>query len=618
MSELDLLVPALGWALLHFIWQGLLIGALAAVALAALRGADARLRYAVCALALLACLLLPSGHLLWLLSERQSASAPPALPGWLAGLVAQLPALVSAWSLGVGLMGLRLGLGLAWVARLRRRALPAPAEWQARQDALARRLGLRRAVPLRLSPAGSLDAPVAIGCLKPLVLLPAALLSGLPVPLLEALLAHELAHVRRQDYLAHLLQSLVEALLFFHPVVWWLSSRLRQERELVADALAARALDDPRRLAQALHALAELDVRAGPAAQDIRPLPPMAMSARGGRLLPRIEQLMTMVMMSSSDSRVAGWKLALPALLLAGSSLLVQAARGPAENAASPVPPPDAAVAPQHQHAGKVVELPAEPGSMAALLKLPVNARHMLVLDEDGRVLASKAPDVVVPIASLTKLLTAMVVLDARQDMDETLQVTAEDVDRLKHSASRLPVGARMSRRDALALALISSENRAASALARSYPGGPEGFARAAQAKLAALGLNQSRVVEPTGLSPANVSTAKELARLAAAAARYPQIAEISSRAKTKVSVNGRPRELRNTNHLVGGKGWDIRLSKTGYTEEAGRCLTMRLLAEGKQGVRHFVTVVLLDADGSAQRLADARRIRQSLGKLGG
>ncbi len=616
MSELDLLVPALGWALLHFVWQGLLIGGLAAAALAALRGADARLRYAVCALALLACLLLPCGHLLWLLSERDGASPPLALPGWLAGLVAQLPALVSAWSLGVGLMGLRLGLGLAWVARLRRRAMPAPAEWQARQDALGRRLGLRRAVPLRLSPAGRLDAPVAIGCLKPLVLLPAALLSGLPVPLLEALLAHELAHVRRQDYLAHLLQSLVEALLFFHPVVWWLSSRLRQERELVADALAARALDDPRRLAQALHALAELDVRAGADAQEIRPLPPMAMSARGGRLLPRIEQLMTMVMMSSSDSRVAGWKLALPALLLAGSSLLVQAARSPADNSATPVPGPDAAVAPQHQHAGKVVELPAEPGSMAALLKLPVNARHMLVLDEDGRVLASKDPDAVVPIASLTKLLTAMVVLDARQDMGETLQVTAEDVDRLKHSASRVPVGARMSRRDALALALISSENRAASALARSYPGGLEGFARAAQAKLAALGLNQSRVVEPTGLSPANVSTAKEMARLAAAAARYPQIAEISSQAKAKVSVNGRVRELRNTNHLVGGKGWDIRLSKTGYTEEAGRCLTMRLRTEGK-GVRHFVTVVLLDADGSAQRLADARRIRQSLGKLG-
>lgn len=282
------------------------------------------------------------------------------------------------------------------------------------------------------------------------------------------------------------------------------------------------------------------------------------------------------------------------------------------------VPPPDHSAAPQHQHAGKVVELPPEPGSMAALLKLPVNARHMLVLDEDGRVLASKAAEAVVPIASLTKLVTAMVVLDARQDMGEMLQISSEDVDRLKHSASRLPVGARISRRDALALALISSENRATSALGRHYPGGMPAFVQAAQAKLAALGLNHSRVVEPTGLSPDNVSTAAEMARIAAAAARYPQIAEISSRAKAKVSVSGRPRELRNTNHLVGGKGWDIRLSKTGYTEEAGRCLTMRLLAEGKQGVRHFVTVVLLDADGSAQRLADARRIRQSLGKLGG
>ncbi|HEX2010895.1 MAG TPA: M56 family metallopeptidase, partial [Roseateles sp.] len=535
---------------------------------------------------------------------------------------AQLPALVTAWSLGVGLMGLRLGLGLAWVTRQRRRSEAAPPAWQARLDVLARRLGLRRTVALRLLEDG-LTAPVTMGSWRPLVLLPAALLSGLPVPLLEALLAHELAHVRRWDFLANLLQSLVEALLFFHPVVWWLSGRLRIEREQVADEIAAHALDDPRRLALALQALAEIEAPAAvPHKSDFAPdfAPELAPSARGGRLLPRIEQLMSM-MIPHPQTRTPGWKLALPALLLAGSSLLVQAARHPTEpSLAAPLAsalPSTSSGSPSaspREHGGSVTPA-APPPTLAALMKLPVNARHMLVLDEDsGRVLMSKDADAVVPIASLTKLMTAMVVLDAGQAPGELMQIASEDVDRLKHSASRLKVGARMSRQAALELALVSSDNRAAAALARSYPGGSAAFEQAVQAKLRGLGLTQTTIVEPTGLSPSNVSSAAEMARIAAAAARYPEIARITSESKLRVAVDGRPRELRNTNRLVGGKGWDIRLSKTGYTEEAGRCLAMRVRMGGKE-LRN-VMVVLLDADGSAERLGDARRIRQSLAKL--
>ena len=133
---------------------------------------------------------------------------------------------------------MRLCLGLAWVGKLRRQAVAAPAVWQARLDALAQRMGLQRRPPLKLH--AGLSSPVTVGFWRPVILLPAALLSGMPVALLEALLAHELAHVRRWDYLVNLLQSVAEALLFFHPVVWWLSARMRAEREQVADALAAK------------------------------------------------------------------------------------------------------------------------------------------------------------------------------------------------------------------------------------------------------------------------------------------------------------------------------------------------------------------------------------------
>lgn len=606
------LIAALGWALLHFVWQGLLVGLAAGLLLALMRGASPRRRYAVCALALFTCLALPLLHLAWLLGP--SGAVPAALaasPDWLQELQAlqtQLPALVMAWTCGVGLMALRLGLGLAWVARLRRQALAAaalsavPVLWQARCQALARRLGLRR--PVRLSLLPTLSGPLTLGCWRPLVLLPTALLSGMPMPLLEALLAHELAHVRRWDYLANLLQSLVEALLFFHPVVWWLSARLRAEREQVADELAAEALGDPRRLAQALHALSL--ITASPPTPNR-----LALSARGGHLFQRIERLL------SPQPQTTSWKLALPALLLACTSLLVQARNHPQGSPQDPVAPlaPHAAQPVQPvAHAKPAAAASGENGESGAgaLLRLRVNARHALVLDEaSGRIVLEKDADAIVPIASLTKLMTAMVLLDARLDPEAPLRIAAEDVDRYKHSASRVPVGAEMSRMAALKLALLSSDNRAAAALARTYPGGNSAFAQAMQRKIAALGLTRTAIIEPTGLSPANTSTATEVAKIVAAAAQYRDIAQITSGRQAQVPINGRAREWHNTNRLVGGKGWDIRLSKTGYTEEAGRCLTMRL----KSGEKNF-TVVLLDADGPAQRLRDAGRIRQSLAKL--
>ena len=288
------------------------------------------------------------------------------------------------------------------------------------------------------------------------------------------------------------------------------------------------------------------------------------------------------------------WKMALPALLMVSASMLVhmngQAATRQtrkAEQAASEVSP-------------------------AALTKLTVNAKHMLVLDESGRrVLMAKDADAVVPIASLTKLMTAMVLLDAKLDWKEKLRITNEDVDTLKHSRSFLRVGSEMPREAALKFALMASENRAAAALARTYPGGETAFAQAMRAKVHSLGLTHTTLSDPTGLSPANTSTATEVAMIVAAASRYPQIADITSDKKAKVIVNGKPRELHNTNHLVGSKGWDIRLSKTGYTDEAGRCLTMSMRSGGKN-----VTVVLLDADGSRQRFNDAVKIRTSLASL--
>jgi D-alanyl-D-alanine carboxypeptidase/D-alanyl-D-alanine endopeptidase (penicillin-binding protein 7) len=232
----------------------------------------------------------------------------------------------------------------------------------------------------------------------------------------------------------------------------------------------------------------------------------------------------------------------------------------------------------------------------------------LVVEDGTGKVLLEKNANVVAPIASLTKLMTAMVVLDSRLDMEEPINIDKEDVDTLKHSTSRVPVGATITRGEVLQLALMSSDNRAAASLARTYPGGPTAFTAAVHAKIKALGMTNTQIEEPTGLSPNNISTAADLVKMATAAATYPEIRRITTDSKEIINIKGRNVEYHNTNRLVGAKGWDIGLSKTGYTEEAGRCLIMRIKSAGRNA-----TLVLLNAKASSTRLMDALNIRRLL-----
>jgi len=238
-----------------------------------------------------------------------------------------------------------------------------------------------------------------------------------------------------------------------------------------------------------------------------------------------------------------------------------------------------------------------------------LRSRAFIVVDQfSGRVLLERESTRVAPIASLTKLMTAMVVLDRQQSLKEELVVTSEDVDTLRHSRSRLSVGARLTREEMLRLALMSSENRAASALARNYPGGMRAFVKAMNAKAQTLGMSRSRFAESTGLSAGNVSTAGDLARMVQAASRYPLIREFSTEEAFAVDVKGQQREFRNTNGLVRDPDWEIGLSKTGYIKEAGRCLVMQAWLQ-----RRPVLIVLLDSFGKYTRTADARRLRKWL-----
>jgi D-alanyl-D-alanine endopeptidase (penicillin-binding protein 7) len=244
-----------------------------------------------------------------------------------------------------------------------------------------------------------------------------------------------------------------------------------------------------------------------------------------------------------------------------------------------------------------------------AAAKLALKSSSVLVLDQvSGEVLYGKNPSAVVPIASITKLMTAMVALDARLDPDEHIAVTEDDVDWLKGSSSRLQVGATLTRDEMLRLALMASENRAASALSRAYPGGRPAFVAAMNEKARALGLQGTRFSDSTGLSSANVSTAEDLASLVAAAHNYPLIREYSTSRAYDLQVGKRTLAFRNTNRLVASSGWDIGLSKTGFINEAGRCLVMQAQLAGRG-----VIIVLLDSWGKNTRAADATRIRQWL-----
>ena len=238
-----------------------------------------------------------------------------------------------------------------------------------------------------------------------------------------------------------------------------------------------------------------------------------------------------------------------------------------------------------------------------------LGSKHAIVVDENsGTVLLEKHATDIVPIASLTKLMTAMVILDARLDMQESIVISDEDVDVIKHSSSRVPVGAIFPRSTLLELALMSSDNRAAFALARTYPGGMKEFLGAVRAKAAALGLRRTNIEEPTGLSPHNTSTALDLAKLAIAASHYPDIERLTTASADIIDVNGQATRYHNTNHLVSDRNWNILLSKTGFTREAGRCIIMRIQAAGRNAV-----VVLLNARETVNRTADAMRVHRML-----
>ncbi len=272
----------------------------------------------------------------------------------------------------------------------------------------------------------------------------------------------------------------------------------------------------------------------------------------------------------------------------------------------------------KRRHVQRVALAPAAPavltaGDLAGLHMtrdpLALQSNVAFVIDQsNSQVLFEKNASVALPIASITKLMTSLIVVEARQDMNEVLEITSSDVDREKNSGSRLRVGAQLTRANMLHLALMSSENRAASALGRNYPGGLPAFVAAMNAKAKALGMNDTRYVDANGLSSHNVASARDLAKLVIAAQRHPIICQYSTDSKYVVDAGGHPLQYANTNRLVTNPGWDIGLQKTGYISEAGRCLVMQTKIEGRP-----VVMVFLDSKGKYSRLADASRIRKWL-----
>lgn len=239
---------------------------------------------------------------------------------------------------------------------------------------------------------------------------------------------------------------------------------------------------------------------------------------------------------------------------------------------------------------------------------LQVKSSSALVLDLEGdRVLYAKNTSEVVPIASITKLMTAMVTLDAKLALDDMVVITKDDLDRIKGTTSRLNVGAMLTRKDLLQLALMASENRAAAALSRAYPGGREAFIAAMNRKATVLGMWNTEFVDGTGLSSRNVSTAEDLGRLVRAAYGYPLIREFSTDSEHTVTLSsGQQLQYTNSNRLVKNPQWEIGLSKTGYISEAGRCLVLQAMIQSRP-----VVIVLLHSWGTLTRIGDANRIRK-------
>ncbi|TKR33504.1 peptidase M56 [Luteimonas gilva] len=396
-------VAALGWALIDFLWQGLAVGFAAALTLALLRNARPQARYTVACAALALCAALP---LIGLMRGLQTEAAvavprtlatmapPPAagtevfaapLESWRSALQLRLPWIVALWSLGAALLASRMAMGMAWVSRMRRaHAGAVDPRWQARLDRLAGLMGLRRAIALRI--AEDLDSPVAAGWWRPLVLVPAALIARMPADLLEALLAHELAHIKRYDYLVNLVQSAIEALLFYHPVVWWLSKRIRAERERIADELAAQALGDPKRLALALQQLDLIGAKDGFAQPHLAP------AAHGGNLMSRIQHLVR------PDRHALSWKIALPILGLSAICLTVFAqGQAPTAKVAATASAKPAAIA-QAKAAPAARSAPSASGRTTGSIQVggrgPREAYALVRADKDAMTVSGNVNDI--------------------------------------------------------------------------------------------------------------------------------------------------------------------------------------------------------------------------------
>ncbi len=321
-----------------------------------------------------------------------------------------------------------------------------------------------------------------------------------------------------------------------------------------------------------------------------------------------------------------GVLLGLMAFVLSGSPALAaksadgDAATRPAKRVARPAAAKRPAAKSSSRSTRRVAAEPARPsvGQVQGLHRaedpLELKSAVALVVDQDtDQILLSKNPQAVLPIASITKLMTALVVTEAGLSHDDVLSITQEDVDTERGSRSRLAVGTQLTRGEMLHLALMSSENRAAHALGRHYPGGLQAFVEAMNRKAVELGMADTHYVEPTGLSSQNRSSAHDLTLLVKAAYEHPIIRELSTSPNAQVAVGRRQLQFRTTNRLVTNPSWEIGLQKTGYISEAGRCLVMQAQLAGRN-----LIMVLLDSAGKYSRIGDAERIRRWLNAGGG
>lgn len=387
------LAQAIGWTLLHSLWQGALLALLAAVALRLARRRSAELRYAIASGTLGVLVLAFAGTLLWISGGGGPLPAVDAvlivpvsegsgIGGWISQLRFLLgpwiPWLFLAWILGFSLRVVQMGRAMAWLYGPCLGSLqPPPAEWLARFEALRVRSRVR--IPVRLGLSDRVDSLVVLGWLKPVVLVPAAAMLALSPEALEALLVHELAHVRRGDFLANIVQTFAEALLFYHPAVWWLSRRIRQEREHCCDDAAVQACGDPILYASALARLEELRIHP-------KLIPDLAPAASGGRLMSRIQRLLRPRITQSPASPMA---VLVPALLLLATLGVVTLSASDAPKSAvagsGPVEMNFKQIRVKHQP-----EAPAYPPDAKAQ-RIQGTVVVVLVIDVEGKVTEAKA-----------------------------------------------------------------------------------------------------------------------------------------------------------------------------------------------------------------------------------